>query len=264
MTDVEASEAALPAPAAPGTPAATPAPAVSTRVSRPHRPDRPERLNPNVATLGYRPSRAGDSVVPSWLWAAVGLFALGAVLAAAIQIANQPPPLAIPNADKAQLARAESLRVVLRRDTTAVAPNVALGNLFYDTGNFGQAIPYYKRALRRDATLTDVRVDLGVSYHNAGQPDSAIQTLERVIAEHPDHAIAHFDLAVLYQSMGRTDQALAHFKTARSLPGPEEMHRMIDQLLARIEGAPAPGGAGAPGALPPGHPPLPEGSSKSP
>ncbi len=234
------------------------------RVERPDRPERPERPDPNVATWGYRPGRAGVSTVPSWLWAAVGLFALGGVFFAAVRIANQPPPLAIQNADKAQLSRAESLRVVLRRDTTAVAPNVAFGNLYYDTGNFGDAIPYYRRALRRDPGLTDVRVDLGVSYHNAGQPDSAIQMLERVIADHPRHAIAHFDLAVLYQAMGRRDDARTHFQIARSLDGPAEMDHMIDELLARLEGPPPPGSSMSPGALPPGHPPMPGGAPTTP
>lgn len=227
------------------------------RPGRPDRPERPERVDPNVATWGYRPARGGDTTIPSWLWLAVGLLALGAVFASAIQIARQPAPLAIPNATKPQLSSAESLRVVLRRDTTAVAPNVALGNLFYDTSNFGEAIPYYRRALRRDPSLTDVRVDLGVAYHNAGLPDSAIAVLEQVIANEPDHAIAHFDLAVLYQAMGRRTEARRMFEKAKALDGPAEMDAMIDEMLARL--AAPPGGATT---LPPGHPPMPEGSPR--
>ncbi len=220
------------------------------------RPGRPERVGPNVTSWGYQPGRvAGGSSIPSWLWAAVGLAALVAVLVTAIQIARAPVPLAIPGASKNQLASAESLRVILRADSTVVGPNIAFGNLFYDTGNFGDAVPYYHRALRADSSLTDVRVDLGVAYHNMGDMASARRELEHATQQAPDHPVAQFDLAVVYQSMGLKDEARAHYLKAKALEHPEEMGRVIDQLLDRLDhpehGSP----------LPPGHPDLGGGNS---
>jgi hypothetical protein len=240
--------AAEPAPVAPPQPA-TPPPPAAAAAPRVERPDRPERIGPNVTSWGYQPGRAGGgSSIPSWLWAAVGLAALGAVLVTAIQIAKQPPPIAIPGASKEQLASAESLRTLLRKDSTEAGPNTAFGNLYYDTGNFGDAVPYYRRALKTDPTLTDVRVDLGVAYHNMGDLASAQHELEEAVRIAPDHAIAQFDLAVVYQSMGRKEDARAHYLKAKSLDHPPEMAAVIDQLIDRLD-HPA-----ASAALPPGHP----------
>jgi tetratricopeptide (TPR) repeat protein len=202
---------------------------------RPERPNRPERISPTVATWGYRPPRGGSMSVPSWLWLVVGFAALGAVLLSAIQIARQPAPLVMPGATKPQLASAESLRVVLRRDTTAVEPNVALGNLFYDTNNYKESIPYYVRALKRDPSLNDVRVDLGVAYHYAGEPDVALRTLGEAVRRDSTHAIAWFDLAIIQESLGNVAEARKNFLRAKSLPGPEAMGHVIDQMLARLD-----------------------------
>lgn len=232
------------------------APAGSPEIARVQRRpvEPPERAPASVATWGYRPAGArGGSSVPPWLWGAVGLFALGAVLFTAVQIATAPKPLVVPNADKPQQAMADSLAKLLRADSTAVAPNVALGNLLYDTGNFAMAIPYYRRALAADPSLVDVQVDLAVSYHNDGHSETAREVLEDAIARHPQHAIAHFDLGIVYQQLGRKDDAKRMLQAARALPGPEEMHRVIDQLLVRMD---APPGTVDDGGLPPGHPPV--------
>jgi tetratricopeptide (TPR) repeat protein len=224
--------------------------APSSRPVRLERPERPERVSPNVTSWGYHPPGAGGSSVPSWLWAAVGLAALVAVLVSAIQIARAPKPLAVPGASKPQLASAESLAVLLRADSTQAGPNIALGNLYYDTGNFAEAVPYYKRALRKDPDLTDVRVDLGVSYHNMQDLANARAELEEAVRRQPDHPVAQFDLAVVYQTMGMKDEARAHYLKARSLDAPPEMIGVIDQLLARLDEK-------QPEVLPPGHPAVP-------
>jgi hypothetical protein len=232
------------------------APAGSESIARPIRrpPPREEAERPpaTVATWGYRPAggRGGGSTVPSWLWAAIGLFALAVVLVTAIQIANAPKPLAVPNATPEQLSSAESLAVLLRADSTAIGPNVGLGNLFYDTGNFAEAVPYYRRALAADSSLIDVQVDLAVSYHNHGQSELAREVLEDAVRRRPEHAVAHFDLGIVYHQLGRTEDARRELERARSLEGPAEMMAVIDQLLARMDGA-TPSST-----LPEGHPSI--------
>ncbi len=219
---------------------------------RPRRPaiERPERPPASVASWGYRPSGAAGSDVPGWLWGAVGVAALAAVFIAAIQIANAPKPIAVPNASAAQSASAESLSVLLRADSSAVGANVAMGNLMYDTGNFPLAIPFYLRALKKDPSLVDVEVDLAVSYHNSGDFETARRLLEGVVAQHPGHAIALFDLGVVYQQLGRGDDAKRVLTRAREVAGPAEMASVIDAMIARLDGKePA-------GELPPGHPPM--------
>lgn len=226
------------------------APETHAVMPRMERPARPERIQPNVTSWGYRPDRDAASSPPGWLWATVGLAALAAVLVAAVEMSRQAPPLAIPNASKPQLVQAESLMAVARKDSTGADVFVALGNLYYDTGNFGDAIPFYRSALRRRPDLTDVRVDMGVSYHNVDDVENARLTLEDAVAHAPDHAVAHFDLGVIYQTLGRRDEARAQYLKAKSLDHPVEMTGVVDTLLARLDRPAAMGGAG----LPPGHP----------
>lgn len=219
---------------------------------RPRKPthERPERLPASVATFGYRPAGGKGSGLPGWMWAAVGVAALAAVFIAALQIANAPKPITVPNADAPQTAMAESLSVLLHRDSTAVSPNVAMGNLMYDTGNFNLAIPFYTRALKGDPSLVDVEVDLAVSYHNSGEFETARQILEGVVTKAPMHAIALFDLGVVYQQLGRPDDAKRVLTQARALAGPPEMVNVIDQMIARLDGKEPES------QLPPGHPPM--------
>ena len=230
------------------------APAGSESIGRPSRRaprEATERAPAPVATWGYRPPGAGGSSAPSWLWAVIGLFALGFVFVTAIQIANAPRPLAVPNASKAQLASAESLAVLLRADSTSIGANVGLGNLYYDTGNFGLAVPYYRRALAKDPSLIDVQVDLAVSYHNDGQSELAREVLEDAVRKHPDHAVAYFDLGIVEHQMGRREEARRALERARSLAGPAAMKAVIDQLLERMSDSASTGGT-----MPPGHPPI--------
>jgi hypothetical protein len=228
------------------------APAGAESAVRPRRPvNDAERAPATVATWGYRPAGArGGSDVPGWLWAGLGLFALGVLLVTAIQIATAPKPLVVPNATPPQQATAESLSVALRADSSAVAPNVALGNLLYDTGNYDLAIPYYRRALATDPSLVDVQVDLAVSHHNVGRSEEARAILEDAVRRHPGHAVAHFDLGIVYQQLGRSADARAMLARARTLGGPEEMVKVIDRLIVHLDS-----GASGDG-LPPGHPPV--------
>jgi hypothetical protein len=226
------------------------APEAHAVMPRKERPQRPVRVGPNVTSFGYRPDRDANASPPGWLWVTVALAALAAVLVAAIQIAHQAPPLAIANASKPQLVEAESLLAVTRKDSTGADAFVALGNLYYDTGNFGDAIPYYRSALKRRPDLTDVRVDMGVSYHNMGDVESARKALEEAVALTPEHAVAHFDLGVIYQTLGRRDEARVQYLKAKSLDHPVEMSSIVDTLLAQLDRPDAPHGSG----LPPGHP----------
>ena len=50
---------------------------------------------------------------------------------------------------------------------------MGLGNLEFDSGQWGHAIDYYSRALAIDGTNADVRVDRAIAYHSSGQNDIA-------------------------------------------------------------------------------------------
>ena len=133
-----------------------------------------------------------------------------------------------------------------------VRANVQLGNLLYDTSNYGQAVPYYRRALAGEPSLIDTRVDLGVSLHQSGHTAEAIAELTRVITEKPDHAVAHFDLGVIQEFMGQLDDADASYRRADALEvGPELRQAIQERLAAVAEKKRSPRDTTG---LPPGHP----------
>jgi tetratricopeptide (TPR) repeat protein len=202
--------------------------------------------------IGTRQEPRSAASAPSWLWVAVGTLALAIVVSAAIGIATQEPPLAVPGASGEQAQRADSLAKLLRQDSTNVRAIVQLGNLFYDTKNYGEAVPYYRRALARDPSLIDTRVDLAVSLHQAGHTGEALAELDRVLAEKPDHAVAHFDLGVIQEFMGRLDMAQASYERAGALEiGPELREAVVERLAAVAQKKRAPRDSTG---LPPGHP----------
>src|SRR5262245_14835039 len=94
---------------------------------------------------GDRPRSEGGA--PGWIWAAVGAAALVIALITAISITSQRPSISMENADPAKLASADSLARILKKSPNDVSANIELGNLYYDTKNFGDAIIYYDRAL---------------------------------------------------------------------------------------------------------------------
>jgi hypothetical protein len=217
----------------------------------------PRRRHARVTFFGI--GGAGDEPpggAPSWIWFAVAGAALVIAVIAAIGITSQRPPFALPNGSRAQAAAADSLAKVLDRDSLAVDANVGLGNLLYDTGNFGAAVRYYRRGLSVDPDQPDVRVDLATSLHQSGHSPEAVAELQEVIAAHPGHALARFNLAIVFESLGRLEDAAAAFRSLDELPLSAELRAEVAKHLQRVvekQGAAAPPAERAPARPPAGR-----------
>ena len=98
-------------------------------------------------------------------------------------------------------------RQTLAKDPDNVPANIGLGNLFYDSNKWQEAIQHYQKALDKDPKNADVRVDMAICYHNLGQDDRAKQEMERVTREHPEHRNAWLNLGVVSSNTG--DRATA-------------------------------------------------------
>lgn len=92
----------------------------------------------------------------------------------------------------------EEYRSILAEDPHNLAATIALGNAFYDSGNWKEAILYYERALRLDPHDTDILTDLGTCYRNIGMPDRAIDAYRRALQYNPGHLNARYNLGVVY------------------------------------------------------------------
>lgn len=102
----------------------------------------------------------------------------------------------------------EEYQGVLAGDPHNLAAIIALGNAYYDAGQWKQAIRYYEQALLLDPANADVITDMGTCYRNMGVPDRAIAEYERALKHEPMHQNALFNLGIVY-GHDRKDYATA-------------------------------------------------------
>ncbi len=72
-----------------------------------------------------------------------------------------------------------------------------IGNLYYDSQAYPQAIDYYQKALAVQPNNPDVRTDLGTAYWYTGNADEAISSYEKALAIRPNHPGTLFNLGIV-------------------------------------------------------------------
>ena len=72
-----------------------------------------------------------------------------------------------------------------------------LGNLYYDSQAYPQAIEAYEKALTVQPNNADVRTDLGTAYWYTGNADKAIASFEQALAIRPNHPGTLFNLGIV-------------------------------------------------------------------
>ncbi len=92
---------------------------------------------------------------------------------------------------------AEPLLTQLQSNPNDVETVIKLGNLYYDSRAYTQAIQYYEKALSIQPKNADVRTDLGTAYWYTGDPDKAIASFEKALAIRPNHPGTLFNLGIV-------------------------------------------------------------------
>ncbi|MGA7595631.1 MAG: tetratricopeptide repeat protein [Gallionella sp.] len=85
----------------------------------------------------------------------------------------------------------------LNNDLDDIDAAIALGNFYYDQGDAGQSIIYYRRALDINPDLASVRTDMGTMYWRNGDVSLAEQAFRGAIACDPGFGHAYLDLGLL-------------------------------------------------------------------
>ncbi|HEV2114850.1 MAG TPA: tetratricopeptide repeat protein [Terriglobales bacterium] len=83
---------------------------------------------------------------------------------------------------------------------------VKLGNLYYDSKLYPDAIKYYEQAVKVRPENSDVRTDLGTSYWYTGNADRAIAEFNRALKDNPTHPGTLFNMGVV-KWQGKMDPA---------------------------------------------------------
>ena len=86
-----------------------------------------------------------------------------------------------------ELARLEA---VVEKEPRNLQALIALGNLYFDSGQPAKAIDAYGRALAIDPRNPDVRTDLGIMYRAVKNYDKAVKEFREAARLDPKHKTA--------------------------------------------------------------------------
>lgn len=120
-----------------------------------------------------------------------------------VQTASQAPSKPAQNngesADQAAMIGAKMLKLeqFLKDNPDNVEAWTQLGNLFFDSGRFADAIEAYEKSLSLAPGNPNVLTDLGVMYRRNKDPKKAIETFDKAIAAQPDFETARFNKGVV-------------------------------------------------------------------
>ena len=105
--------------------------------------------------------------------------------AAATATANAAPAQTAPALDE---SRAATLRSAAERDPRDAEARIELGNLYFDSERFEDAVKWYEQAVQVAPQNVNASTDLGISYYYTNQPDRALAQFERSLAIDPNHS----------------------------------------------------------------------------
>ncbi|MBI2027956.1 MAG: tetratricopeptide repeat protein [Deltaproteobacteria bacterium] len=100
-----------------------------------------------------------------------------------------------------------------RVDTAVIS--MRMGDIYYRSNRYEEAIPYYKDALSKRADLTDAALKIGISYFKSSQMrdlDIALSYLQGITKQDPENSSAHYFLAEVYKAMELKDKAIESYK----------------------------------------------------
>lgn len=112
---------------------------------------------------------------------------------------------------------------------------VALGNEYFDSNRFMDAIEAYDKALEIQPNSPNVLTDQGVMFRRLGWFDRAIQNFAKANEIDPSHATSVFNLGIVYrydlQDFAKAQQAWTKFlEISPSGPGSDRVRQDLEFL----------------------------------
>jgi tetratricopeptide (TPR) repeat protein len=91
------------------------------------------------------------------------------------------------------------LKERLNTDVNDIEAAQSLGNIYFDKGDSGQAVLYYRHVLDIDPSLSGVRTDMATMYWRNENASLAEQAFREVIARDQNFGHAYVNLGLLLQ-----------------------------------------------------------------
>jgi tetratricopeptide (TPR) repeat protein len=85
------------------------------------------------------------------------------------------------------------------------------GNLFFDQGNYSQAIPYYDKALGFEPANATILYNKALSLDRLGNTTEAISYYDKVLAINPNDTFTLNNKGLALDSLGKHDEAISYF-----------------------------------------------------
>ncbi len=139
--------------------------------------------------------------------------------------------------------QAEPLMAQLQSNPNDPALLAQVGNIYYDTQTYNEAIKFYDRSLKADPANADVRTDLGTSYYYLGDADRALQEFHTALKYDPKHAQTIFNMGMVqWQGKGDVKAAVASWeqllKVVPDYPERKKVEQLIEKAKAHANMAP--------------------------
>jgi tetratricopeptide (TPR) repeat protein len=108
-----------------------------------------------------------------------------------------------------QSGRMLALEREVGNNPNSLAAWLELGNIYFDTGKFQDAIQAYSKYLSLNPNNANVWTDLGVMYRRSGNPVEAISSFDKAIELDPQHEQARFNKGIVqFYDLGNRDAAV--------------------------------------------------------
>lgn len=120
----------------------------------------------------------------------------------------------------------------LNKNINDIDAAIALGNLYYDQGDAGQSIVYYRLALDIDPALPGVRTDLGTMYWRNNDIGLAEQAFREAIKRDPGFGHAYVNLGLLlHRAKGNVIEARTVWQQLLKINPEHDMATKARELL---------------------------------
>lgn len=124
------------------------------------------------------------------------------------------------------------LKERLNKDSNDIDAAISLGNIYYDNGDAGQAILYYRRALDINPALPGVRTDLGTMYWRNDDISLAEQAFREAIVHDPGFGHAYVNLGLLlHRAKNNVTEARVAWQQLLSLNPNHEVAAKARELM---------------------------------
>jgi tetratricopeptide (TPR) repeat protein len=109
-----------------------------------------------------------------------------------------------------------------------------LGDQYFESSNYLQAIKIYQKVLELDPNDTDTYNDLGLAYHYTGNSGLAEEVLLKGIDTGPDYQRIWLTLGYVLMSTGKNEQARPVLQRAFDLDPDNEVGQEALRMLGQI------------------------------